>query len=198
MATLKPTTPLLAPKTGPLKPMTPLRPKNAPKTPISHSQRRWRFQSHTGTSEQRRSRFQTTGPPGLQGLAAASVGGGGAWLDNVPTVRTTRQHARSHWCGGRRRARLRCPWAVVGPGRASRRRAEPTARGADGSRAGRRPRAHQAARPHRTARVAPGTPVGPQVSPGRHSTQQHTARGPKRLSASGPSHARASVAHRLS
>ena len=32
-----------------------------------------------------------------------------------------------HWCGGRRRvrrARLRCPWAVAGPGRASRRRAE--------------------------------------------------------------------------
>ena len=34
MATLKPTTPLLAPKTGPLKPMTPLRPKNAPKSPF--------------------------------------------------------------------------------------------------------------------------------------------------------------------
>ena len=30
---------------------------------------------------------------------------------------------------------LRCPWAVAGPGRASRRRAEPKARGADGSRA---------------------------------------------------------------
>ena len=54
--------------------------------------------------------------------AAVLVGGGGAWL--------------------------RCPWAVAGPGRASRRRAEPKARGADGSRAGRRPRARQAARPH--------------------------------------------------
>ena len=34
-----------------------------------------------------------------------------------------------HWCGGRRRdrrARLRCPWAAAGPGRASSRRAEPT------------------------------------------------------------------------
>ena len=46
------------------------------------------------------------------------------------------------------------------------------ARSADDSRAGRRPRAHQPARPHRTARVAPGTPVGPQASPGRHSTQR--------------------------
>ena len=42
---------------------------------------------------------------------------------------------------------LRCPWAVAGPGRASRRRAEPKVRSADGSRAGRRPRAHKAARP---------------------------------------------------
>ena len=31
---------------------------------------------------------------------------------------------QSHWCGGRRRAWLRRPWAVAGPGRASRRRAE--------------------------------------------------------------------------
>ena len=73
------------------------------------------------------------------------------------------------------RARLRCPWAVVGPGRDTgptgvegaggtggpgcgargrwqglaglRDDAPSKARGADGSRAGRRPRAHQAARP---------------------------------------------------
>ena len=31
-------------------------------------------------------------------------------------------------CGGCRRARLRCPWAVAGPGRASRRRAERSSR----------------------------------------------------------------------
>ena len=37
-------------------------------------------------------------------------------------------------------ARLRCPWAAAGPGRALRRRAEPEARGADSSRAGHRPR----------------------------------------------------------
>ena len=56
MATLKPTTPLRATNKGPLKPTSPLHPKTAPKTPISHPQRRWRF--------------QTTGPAGLQGLAA--------------------------------------------------------------------------------------------------------------------------------
>ena len=70
--------------------------------------------------------------------------------------------ARGRWRGHRprkRRARLRCPWAVAGPSRASRRHAEPKARSADGERAGRRPRAHKAARPH----AAPGTPVGPQA-----------------------------------
>ena len=37
----------------------------------------------------------------------------------------------AHWCGGHRRDRrawLRCPWAVAGPGRASRRRAERSSR----------------------------------------------------------------------
>ena len=60
VATLKPTTPLLTPNKGPLKPASPLHPKTAPKQPISHPQRRWRFQSHTDTSEQRRQGFQTT------------------------------------------------------------------------------------------------------------------------------------------
>ena len=58
------------------------------------------------------------------------------------------------------RARLRCPWAVAGPGRASRRRVEPKARGAYGSRAGRRPRAHKAARPTRHATRCPERPRG--------------------------------------
>ena len=60
MATLKPTTPLHTHNKGPMKPASPLRPKNTPKTPISHSQRRWRF--------------QTTRPPGRQGQAAAPAG----------------------------------------------------------------------------------------------------------------------------
>ena len=101
-------------------------------------------------------------------------------------------HRKRHWCGGRRRERRawpRCRWAVAGPGRASRRRAEPKARGADGSRAGRRPPAHPAARPHsralrrpehqrchtattrgptasgRAGRAAAGTPAAPQSTP---------------------------------
>ena len=87
MATLKPTTPLLTPNKGTLKPASPLRPKTAPKTPISRPQRRWRFQSHTGSSEQRRRWFQTTGPPIRQSQAAVPVGGGGAW----PGFETTRR-----------------------------------------------------------------------------------------------------------
>ena len=45
------------------------------------------------------------------------TGSGGAW----PGFETTHRSAtRPHWCGGRRRdrrARLRCPWAMAGPGR---------------------------------------------------------------------------------
>ena len=74
VATLKPTTPLLTHNKAPLKPPSPLRPKTAPKTPISHPQRRWRFHSHTRTSEQRRRWFQTTGPHGRQGQAAVPAG----------------------------------------------------------------------------------------------------------------------------
>ena len=64
-----------------------------------------------------------------------------------------------------RRAGLRCPWAAAGPGRTTSRRAEPKARSADGSRAGRRPRAHQAARPNEPDNTAPGTPAAPQATP---------------------------------
>ena len=101
MATLKPTTPLLASNKGALKPASPLHPKIAPKTPISHPQRRcrfqsrlgrhpqrrWRFQTRLGRRPQRRWRFQTSGPAGLQGQAAAPMGGGGAW----PGFETTRR-----------------------------------------------------------------------------------------------------------
>ena len=62
--------------------------------------------------------------------------------------RGRRAQAGPEGCG----AWLRHPWAAAGPGRASRRRSEPKARGADGERAGRRPRAHKAARPGTTAR----------------------------------------------
>ena len=52
-ATLKPTTPLLAPNKEPLKPASPLPPKNAPKTPVSHPQRRHRFQLRLDLRPQR-------------------------------------------------------------------------------------------------------------------------------------------------
>ena len=47
-----------------------------------------------------------------------------AWPDNEPKRRANQQHARHHWCGGRRRDLPQCRWAVAGPGRASSRRAE--------------------------------------------------------------------------
>ena len=96
MATLKPPTPLLAPNKGPLKPASPLRPKTAPKKPISHPQRRWRFQPTTGTSEQRRQGFH---PPQAQ----ARKGNSGF-----------RQPAQLAY-----RVCLRYPWAEAGPGRAT-------------------------------------------------------------------------------
>ena len=48
---------MLAPEQRPLKPPSPLQPKNARETPISHPQRRWRFQLGLGLREQRRRRF---------------------------------------------------------------------------------------------------------------------------------------------
>ena len=111
VATLKPTTPLLAPNKGPLKPPSPLHPKTAPKKPISHPQRRWRFQSHTDTSEQRRWRFQATGPTGMQAAGGSGGPGRGArgrWRglaglrDDAPSHTPA---TRLHWCGGSRRDR---------------------------------------------------------------------------------------------
>ena len=65
---------------------------------------------------------------GPEGTAGVPMGGNRAWPDNEPTRRTIRQHTRPHWCGGRRRDLPRCRWAVAGPGRASRRRAERSSR----------------------------------------------------------------------
>ena len=72
---------------------------------------------------------------------------------------------RPHWCGGRRRARRARAGFEAGPGCGARGRwrglaglrddAPSEARGADGSRAGRRPRAHQAARPRACGNPAP-------------------------------------------
>ena len=97
-ASVKPPSPLLAPEQQALKPATPLQPKNALKTPISHPQRRWRF--------------QTTGPAGLQGLAVAPMSGGGAWpgdqltADVTNVVKPTRfQSPRENPCYKRRQSK---------------------------------------------------------------------------------------------
>ena len=99
MATLKPTTPLHTHNKGPMKPPSPLHPKSAAKTPISHPQRRWRFQLAHLTGPQRRRRFQTTRPPGRQSQAAAPAGpeamSSPAISHLVPFTRTwARWHAR--------------------------------------------------------------------------------------------------------
>ena len=108
IGSLKPPTPLLAPEQQPLKPVAPLRPKNTPKAPISGPQRRRRFQlahitglqrrqgfqSDASRHEQRCHRFQTTAPHAV--TSPTSVKG----------------------TGGTGGARLRCPWATAGPGRA--------------------------------------------------------------------------------
>ena len=138
--------------------------------------------------------------------AVVPVGGGRAW---PASRRRTDQRPGSTGVEG--------AGGTAGPGCGARGRwrglaglrddAPSEARGADGSRAGRRPRAQPAARPararrrpehpwghkpHHAARTARGRPGPP--APGTQ--RQHTAKGPKRRSASGPS--RVSVAHRLS
>ena len=123
------------PNKAPLKPASPLRPKTAPKTPISHPQRLRRFQPHTDTSKQRRARFQTTGPPRLQHTRTVPGGregpGCGArgrqGLAGLRADAEHPQHTRRRRCGGRRRdrrARLRRPWAA-GPSRTVSRQSEP-------------------------------------------------------------------------
>ena len=94
---VKPPSPMLAPEQRPLKPPTPLQPENASKTPISHPQRRRRFQLRLSLREQRCHRFQ-------------------------PHTRTSKQrchrfHARD----------FRCTRAMAEPGRATRRRTQPHA-----------------------------------------------------------------------
>ena len=70
-----------------------------------------------------------------EGSAAVPVGGGGAWPDRETTRQARPQYTRHHWCGGRRRDLPRCRWAVAGPGRASRRRADqrPSPTGVEGA-----------------------------------------------------------------
>ena len=80
------------------------------------------------------------------------------------------QNPHHHWCGGCGKgwwAWLWCPWAVAGPGRASRRRAERSSR--RGRLAGGPPPTGTQSSPARQGAAAPGTPVGPQTNPAGHS-----------------------------
>ena len=157
-----------------LKPTTPLRPKNAPKTPVSHPRRQHRFQPHTGTNSQRRQGFQRTEPPGLRGLAAVPVGGGRA--------RAATHERQARPIGGRRGA------CGARPGFETTRRAKLAARTARG-RAGHAAAGNQAERsnagdqeapPTGTHRgpapqqgpTAPGTPTAPQAPPQETETLQ--------------------------
>ena len=103
------------------------------------------------------------------GITCEIDGRGGARPGFDPTHRTTRQYTKRHRCGGRRRDLPRCRWAVAGPGRASRRRAERSSRrgrlaggppptGTHSGRARRRPehqRRHNDTRPRPVSRPRP-------------------------------------------
>ena len=76
----------------------------------------------------------TPGPTGMEGAGGTGGPGCGAsgrrqglagLQGNAPA---THEHTRRRRCGGRQRDLPRCRWAVAGPGRASRRRAERSSR----------------------------------------------------------------------
>ena len=141
------------------------------------------------------------------GFTRETSGACGRWRDlaglrdDAPSHRSVTQ---PHWCGGRRRVR-RARVGLVGlaavpvgggrawPGFETTRRAKLAARTTRG-----RAAAHGAARParaHKAARPARAH-KRPEHQRGHKQPGPHTARGPKRRSASRPS--RVSVAHRLS
>ena len=242
MATLKPTTPLLAPNKGLLKPTSPLRPKTAPKTPISHPQRRWRFQSHAGTSEQRRWRFQlrlslheqrrqgfhTTGPPGLRPSSYPQpqcAQNADHLARNTPISPIFTEVVRSLGASLPSTGRLEGAGGTAGPGCGARGRwrglaghtrstgaagvegaggtcrgaggrwrglaglrddAPSEARGADGSRAGRRPPAHTAAGPSGTRNTREATSNTSGATSNRQPPQAQQS-GPEPLGSGPPS-----------
>ena len=118
----------------------------------------------------------TPGPTGVKGAGGAgeTCRGAGGWRRGL--AGTTQRH-RHHWCGGRRRDRrawLRCPWAVAGPGRASRRRAERSSR--RGRLAGGPPPTGTPSSPApQRGPPAPGTPAAPQATTQRKRAAAHRA-----------------------
>ena len=133
---MKPPSPLRTPEQQPLKPTSPLHPKTALKTPVSHPHRRSRFQLRLGRRPERRWRYQTTGPPGRQDLAAAPAGSNDTTASQISHV-IYRGHFSTHpknvaipmmpiQCLNKPQGNyVRNWWAAAGPGRASRRRAQP-------------------------------------------------------------------------
>ena len=91
-----------------------------------------------GIETTHRTRKQRPGTTGVEGAGGICRGAGGRWRDlaghrdDAPNQKTA---TRPHWCGGRRRDLPRCRWAVVGHGRASRRRADqrPSPTGVEGA-----------------------------------------------------------------
>ena len=108
---VKPPAPMLAPKQRPLKPPSPLQPKNAPKTPISHPQRRWRFQLRLSLREQRRWRFQLGASKGDAGFRREIYDARGLWRSlaglqsDAPSHTSATRHRRCEGCRRVRRAR---------------------------------------------------------------------------------------------
>ena len=160
-----------------MKPTTPLLVHNAAKTHISGEQRRWRFHLTTKSGPQRCQRFQpgkalhrigkhstrqhtiAATSPLPRNFARNPIGKS---INKVVKRRNSNDLTSIfERVVGELRAKLGAVSAAMcagagheacgvkaRPGRASRRRAEPKARGADGSRAGRHPPAHTATRHH--------------------------------------------------
>ena len=181
-ASMKPPSPLHAPEQQPLKPPSPLQPKNAPKTPISHPQRRWGFQLRLALREQRRRRFHARDFQCTRAIA----GPGRA------SIRRAEPHIsdQAPLCGGRRRerrARLRHPRAMAGPGR-----------GAGGRRQGQGgppPTGTHSGRAPQPGPPAPGTPAAPCCGDGGNRTPVPTRRPEHQGSNKQPSNARTPERH---
>ncbi len=126
------------------------------------------------------------GAGGTRSPTAVPVGGGGpgraSWRRAEPHVSTPGAAGVEGvgGSGGHERAWLRCPWAVAGPGRASRRRAGRSSR--RGRLAGGPP---PTGTPSSPAQQAPGTPVGPQQQAPHQRAQAYKNRHPDRMSACG-------------
>ena len=114
MATLKPPTPLLAPQQGTAETGITSAPDNCTKNAHFAPAKAMTVSVEAQPAPTKATTVST--PHRYQQAKATPVSG-----ERAPA----HEHTRHHRCGGRRRDLPRCRWAVAGPGRASRRRAEP-------------------------------------------------------------------------